>query len=202
MKVNRFLAQITEGIALQDIFEVNIFFDKIGLSMRGTHVIQATLPGRQFVTAQHSDYGGGPMRQYINKVDYTGTIALTFLCDNTFAEKQQIELWQNYIFDEAYGFQYHNDIVGRMEIKQLDAAHNIIYEVELHEVFPLGILEQTLDASAANTPQTFTANFAFRTWSSSFENSPSGILGSLFRKVSRKVKTKVRKKLGDALFDR
>ena len=89
-----------------------------------------------------------------------------------------------------------------MEIKQLDAAHNIIYEVELHEVFPLGILEQTLDASAANTPQTFTANFAFRTWSSSFENSPSGILGSLFRKVSRKVKTKVRKKLGDALFDR
>ena len=63
-------------------------------------------------------------------------------------------------------------------------------------------LKQTLDASASNTPQTFTANFAFRTWSSSFENSPSGILGSLFRKVSRKVKTKVRKKLGDSLFDR
>ena len=44
MKVNRFLSQITEGIALQDRFEVNIFFDKINLSMRGTHVIQATLP--------------------------------------------------------------------------------------------------------------------------------------------------------------
>ncbi|RPG04968.1 MAG: hypothetical protein CBE07_003180 [Pelagibacteraceae bacterium TMED247] len=202
MKVNRFLNQLNEGVAQQNRFEVNIQGPRgLGLSMRGTHVINAQLPSRQFVTAQHSDYGGGPMRQFINKVDYGGgLLALTFLCDNTFTEKQQLEIWQNYIFDEVYGYQYHEDIIGSMTIRQLDTAQNIIYEVELHEVIPLGILEQTLDAGASATPQTFTCNFAFRTWSSSFENSPTGILGGLFRKASRKLNTKIRRKVEDIFF--
>ena len=200
MKVNRFLRQLNQGVAQQNRYEANIFFDKIGLSMRGTHIINATMPSRQFVTQQHSDWQGGPMTQYVSKVDYGGTLALTFLCDNTFAEKQQLELWQQYIFDDAYGFKYHDDIVGKITICQLDTQMNKIYEVEVLGAYPLGILEQTLDASASATPQTFTCNFAFRSWVSSFENSPGGLLSGLFRKTGRKIQSKVRNKVEDILF--
>ena len=48
--------------------------------------------------------------------------------------------------------------------------------------------------------QKFDVEFSFRTWSSSFENTPSGLLGGLFKKFSRKISSKVNKKLSDKLF--
>ena len=76
-----------------------------------------------------------------------------------------------------------------------------VYEVELHEAFPQNIQEQTLDATASDI-QTFTVSVAFRSWSSSFENSPGGLLGGLFNKFKRKIKSKVKTKVQDKLFGR
>ena len=42
--------------------------------------------------------------------------------------------------------------------------------------------------------------FKFRTWSSSFENSPSGLLGGLFKKKMRKLRSKADRKINDKLF--
>ena len=40
----------------------------------------------------------------------------------------------------------------------------------------------------------------FRTWQSSYENQPSGLLGGLFNKYSRKLKSKVSTKVESKLF--
>ena len=73
------------------------------------------------------------------------------------------------------------------------------YEVELHQCFPTTLSEIAF-TSGATEIQTFSADFAFRSWSSSFENSPGGLLGGLFNKFSRKLSSKVNKKLSDKLF--
>ena len=46
----------------------------------------------------------------------------------------------------------------------------------------------------------FSCTFAFRTWTSSYENTPSGLLGGLFKKFSRKIKTKASTKIEGKLF--
>jgi hypothetical protein len=48
--------------------------------------------------------------------------------------------------------------------------------------------------------QTFDVTFTFRTWTSSYENAPSGLLGGLFNKFSRKLKSKVKQKVGSKIF--
>ena len=140
------------------------------------------------------------MRKHPNKVDYGGgLLTMSFLCDHTFEDKQLMELWQSYIFDEGYGFQYQDDYTGTVKITQLGMDEIPIYEVELHEAWPQNIQEQTLDASASEI-QTFTCGMAFRSWSSSFENSPSGLLGGLFKKYKRKITSKIDRKIDEELF--
>ena len=118
---------------------------------------------------------------------------------HTFEDKQTFELWQQYIHDEGYGFQYQDDYTGSIKIRQMGQDNLAVYEVELHEAFPQNIQEQTLDATASDI-QTFTVSVAFRSWSSSFENSPSGLLGGLFNKYKRKITSKVKTKVEDKLF--
>jgi hypothetical protein len=86
-----------------------------------------------------------------------------------------------------------------MKINQLDRNEAPIYSVELHEVWPQGMVAQELNMTSSAF-QTFTVNFNYRTWSSQFENVPSGILGGLFNKAKRKVGSRIRSKLEDIVF--
>ena len=200
MHINRFMGSHIDDMARQDRFSVEIH-GPAGIRSRGIRCTNIEMPGKQIITQEFSEYGGGPMRKYPSKVDYGGgAIALTFMMDTTFEDKQKIELWQSYVHDEAFGFQYPEDYWGEIKIQQEGRDGNSIYEVVLHEAWPQSIDTQALDSSASSTIQTFSASFVYRTWSSSYENSPSGLLGGLFKKFSRKIKTKASSKIEGKIF--
>jgi len=199
MKINQFMAAHLDNMTRQNRFNVEIF-GPANIRSRGLRCNSISLPGKQIIYAEGTEYGAGPMRKHPNKVDYGGgLLTMSFLCDHTFEDKQLMELWQSYIFDEGYGFQYQDDYTGTVKITQLGMDEIPIYEVELHEAWPQNIQEQTLDASASEI-QTFTCGMAFRSWSSSFENSPSGLLGGLFKKYKRKITSKIDRKIDEELF--
>ena len=200
MNINRFMGAHIDNMVRQNKFEVEILCPKVGIRSRGLRCTNITLPGKQVVFSEFSEYGGGPMRKHPNKVDYGGgSVTMTFMCDHTFEDKQIFELWQGYIYDEAYGFQYQDDYTGTIKIVQMGQDNNAVYDCTLHEAWPQNLQEQTLDASASEM-QTFTVTVSFRSWSSSFENSPSGLLGGLFNKHKRKLKTKIKQKIENKLF--
>lgn len=188
-----------DNMTRQNRFKVEIH-GPANIRSRGMRCTNIVLPGKQIIYAEGTEYGAGPMRKHPNKVDYGGgLISMTFLCDHTFEDKQLMELWQSYIYDEGYGFQYPDDYTGSIKITQLGMDELPVYEVELHEAWPQNLQEQTLD-SAAGDMQTFSCGFAFRSWSSSFENSPNGLLGGLFRKYKRKITSKIDRKIDEELF--
>ena len=209
MNINRFMAQY-DNMARQNRFEVNIHgpaksstqtIDPPRIRMRGIRCTNIVLPGRSFITTPHTNYQGGPKTNMINSIDYEGgQIVMTFACDNTFEDKAKLELWQQYIFDTDYYYTYHDHFVGEVNIMQLDTEDNIIYECTLHDAFPSALAAQNLDAAASSTVQTFDVTFAYRTWTSAFENVPEGILGGLAKRFKRRFRTKLREKVQDKIF--
>tara|TARA_B100001173_G_C15700307_1_gene425760 strand:- start:250 stop:615 length:366 start_codon:yes stop_codon:yes gene_type:complete len=120
------------------------------------------------------------------------------MLDSTYEDKQMMELWQSSMYDEAYNLQYPEFYHGEVVISQLGVDNIPIYTVKLHEAFPSTV--GGVAFSADPSIQTFDVTFNYRTWSSSFENSPSGLLGGLFKKFSRKLTSKLDKKVNDKLF--
>ena len=101
-----------------------------------------------------------------------------------------------YLYDSDAGSGY----TGTVVLTQLDRADIPIYRVELIEAFPETLSGFSLDTSSSAI-QTFDVTFGYRYWQSSFENEPANsILGALFKKAGRKLKSKVRKKVEDKVF--
>ncbi len=170
-------------------------------SMRGLRCTNVSLPGRSFITTPHSTYAGGPKSNRIAGIEYDGgLVQMTFMCDHSFEDKQKLELWQQYIFDDAFHYQYYDDYVGRIEITQEGQDGLPIYSIELDEAYPQSIQTQTLDAANGEI-QTFTCSFAFRSWSSQFTRSPTGILEGIFNKKLRKIRTGINEKLDNIFGD-
>ncbi len=171
-----------------------------GISIRGIRCTNITLPGRSFITTPHTEYAGGPKTNRIQGIDYEGgQLQMTFMCDETFDDKNKIELWQQMIYDDAFQYSYYNDYIGHIEIVQQARNKQPIYSVKLYEAFPMNIQAQNLDATGGAAVQSFTCTFAYRTWSSNFKNGSGGLLGGLFNKVSGKINTKIDEKLDDLL---
>ena len=199
MKPERILAAIGDP-ARQNRFEVDIFANRSGVRIRGIRCINAIIPGRSLTTAQFGELGSGPKRSYPTGLDYAGqVIALTFICDTQFIDRRAIEAWQENIFNKRYGLNYPEEYYGTMTIRQLDRQDRTIYTVNLHEVWPQGIVAQDLNM-ASGAIQTFTVNFNYRTWSSQFENIPSGILGGIFQKAKRRFGSRILNRIEDKLF--
>ena len=199
MKINRFMANIND-VARQNRFEVDLFALSGAIRVRGIRCIAATLPGRTLKLQPHAENQVGPLTPYVTGIDNDGgQIALTFICDDQFTERQAVEAWMQNIYDATYGLNYPERYYGTIQIRQLGRDDLPIYEVELHDVFPSGITAQTLSMESG-VPQTLTVNFAYRTWSSSFDNLPSSFLGALFQKSKRRIFSRVRKKIEDKIF--
>ena len=197
MNINRFKSQLGT-LTTKDRFEVELH-GPIGIRSRGIRCTGVTIPAKTISTISNSYVKAGPTSNFADMVDYGGTVDLTFMLDQTFEDRQKIELWQSYIFDEAYNLQYPSEYYGSINIKQLGLDGLPIYDVELHQCFPTILGEVSLDSTSTDI-QTLTVTFAFRSWSSSYENSPTGLLGGLFKKFSRKITSKLNKKISDKLF--
>jgi hypothetical protein len=103
------------------------------------------------------------------------------------------------MYDEMYNLQYPETYKGSVKITQLGVDNYPIYEVELHDAFPTNVTGVSFTSESTGI-QTFDVTFSFRTWSSSFENSPTGLLGGLFNKKMKKIRSKIDKKIEDKLW--
>ena len=209
MKINRFMGHI-DTMARQNRFEVDIFCPAIELRLRALRCRNAVLPGKNMTVEPYGEISSGPVRQYLKGVEYVQDIVLTFICDNTFEDKQGIEAWQQYMYGDDYSLRYplgfksdtqlNPGYAGTVIIRQMDRGDNVIYEVELVEAFPQSIAAQSLDMSSSDI-QTFDVTFGYRTWTSRFENEAAGsILGAMFQQGVRKIKSKVRTAVEDKVY--
>ena len=202
MNITRFMTHIDQ-MARQNRFEVEIFAPAIQLRMRGMRCQKATMPGKTFEVDGFKPIPAGWAKHSIKGVTYPQDITLGFILDSTFEDHQKIELWQQYMYNDDYSMRYpkgDTGYLGTVIIRQLDKGGSSIYEVTLEDAFPQAVTGLTLDMGASSI-QTFDVTFNYRTWHSSYENSPAGsILGALFQKAGRKLKSKVRQKAEDRVF--
>tara|TARA_B100000287_G_scaffold83958_1_gene76625 strand:+ start:25 stop:624 length:600 start_codon:yes stop_codon:yes gene_type:complete len=198
MHINRFKNHL-DSMARSDRFNVEIRANKIALRSRGLRVSEVNIPGKTMDVQRHGFGGGMPDTPYITGITYENEVTMKFLLDTTMEDKQLMELWQSYMFDEAYNLQYPENYHGTVIIEQLGVDNIPVYSVELHDAFPTVVTGLTMSAGSTEV-QTFDVTFNYRTWSSSFENSPSGLLGGLFNKKMRKIRSKLDNKIQDKLF--
>ena len=198
MNINRFLNHM-DSMGRKDRFNIEIRCPQINIRSRGLRCTAVSTPGKTMVTTGKNLGGATPERQYLTGVEYENKVTATFMLDTTFEDKQMMELWQSYMYDELYNLQYPENYHGSVKIEQLGVDNIPIYSVELHEAFPTNVTGVGFSASEPAV-QTFDVEFTFRTWSSSFENSPSGLLGGLFKKKMRKLRSKADRKINDKLF--
>jgi hypothetical protein len=145
-------------------------------------------------------YGGAtPENSFLDNIQYETEVTCSFMLDSTYEDKQIMELWQSSMYDEMYNLQYPETYKGSVKITQLGVDNYPIYEVELHDAFPTNVTGVSFTSESTGI-QTFDVTFSFRTWSSSFENSPTGLLGGLFNKKMKKIRSKIDKKLVDKLW--
>ena len=111
-----------------------------------------------------------------------------------------MERWQEAIYSSTYGLNYPEEYHGTIEITQLDGDMEPVYTVKLNEAWPSVIAPQTLDATAG-TFQQLGVTFNYTSWSSEFENVQTGILGGLFNKAKRKLKSKVKRQVEKKVTD-
>jgi hypothetical protein len=189
----------TDDMARDNRFKVELHGPK-GIRMRGIRCTTVSIPGRTISTNTYTINQAGPPRELASSVDYGGSIDLTFMLDTTFEDHQKIAMWNSYIYDEAWGFRYPEEYWGTVKITQFDRQDWPIYEVELLEAWPSAFGDLTYDSGGDGAIQTFDCTIQYRTWVSSYENSPSGLLGGLFKKVSRKLGTKIKSKIEGKIF--
>ena len=198
MNINRFMNHM-DSMGRKDRFNIEIRCPQINIRSRGLRCTAVSTPGKTIATTGKNYGGATPERLYVTGVEYENKITATFMLDTTFEDKQMMELWQSYMFDEAYNLQYPDSYHGQVIISQLGVDNQPVYTVELHEAFPTTVGGVAFSATEAAI-QTFDVTFNYRTWSSAYENSPGGLLGGLFKKFSRKITSKLDKKINDKLF--
>ena len=200
MHINRFLKSHLDSMSRTNNFEVEIHGPN-GIRSRGMRCTQITMPAKTIGTKQHKVLGSGPPKHYLTDVQYAEEISLTFMLDNTFEDRQIMERWQSLMYDQVYNLSYPYQYHGSMTITQLARDGLPNYEVELHKAFPSAIGEIAFDSGGEGSMvQSFTVTFKYRTWTTSYENSPSGLLGGLFKKYSRKLQSRVKNKIEDIGF--
>ena len=202
MHINRFMNAHLDDMARTDRFKVEIHGPQ-GINLNpGMRCTAVSMPGRTISTNRHTVNQAGPPREFPSIVDYGGSVELTFMLDTLFEDHQKIHLWNSYVYDEAWGFRYPEEYWGTVKITQFDRQEQPIYEVELLEAWPSAFGSLEYDSGGDGTIQTFDCTIQYRTWISSYENSPSGLLGGLFKKVSRRLKSKVKSKIEDKVFSK
>tara|TARA_Y100001963_G_scaffold57872_1_gene80990 strand:- start:1185 stop:1853 length:669 start_codon:yes stop_codon:yes gene_type:complete len=207
MNINRFMGHIDQ-MSRKNRFEIDIFMPALDLRIRGLRVTTVTTPGKSITVEQFKPVPAGYAKNTIKGVEYPQEVTITCMCDSHMEDRQKIELWQNYMYDDDYSMRYaYNDTsgkqmgyVGTVAIRQLDRSGQSVYEVQLEDAFPQTLGGLSFDMASSDI-QTFDVTFNYRTWHSAYENTPAGsILGALFQKGMRKIGSKVRKKVEDKVY--
>jgi len=122
-----------------------------------------SFPGRNLDTAPDENIYG-PTRDIVQGYSYADVTAV-FQCSSDMKEKRFFETWQRLGYNpQTWAMQYYNDYVGSIKIFQLDETDRQRYGVELVEVFPKTVAEQTLDYATRDAIHTVSVTFSYRYW--------------------------------------
>lgn len=157
----------------------------------GLRVESCELPGRSIDTTTVSEHGA--LRTMpTGTVDDGGTTTMTFICDQSFADRFIIEAWQSLIytakatgneFDQEQGnqiqpiFSYYQDYIGSIRIQQNRTDHRggddpkgVALTYNLQECYPVDFSSQTLGSSddGSGGILKFQVTFAYRYWTSEY----------------------------------
>lgn len=122
----------------------------------------ASFPGLQFSTSETRLKG--PMRKIPYDQIYND-LSLTFYNSSVFLEREYFSTWANSIFDqETKNFEFYEDYISSITILQFANSGDYVYGVELEEAYPVDLGQIDLGYDQTDAIETFTVQFAYRTW--------------------------------------
>lgn len=202
MKIERFKAQI-DNLQRGNRYNVAMFgtgTKNVGLSIRGIKCESATLPGKGFFTVEESEYG--PKRAIPHKPQYDA-FDCSFILDNSFEDRQLIELWMSTINGNAEGgfhSRFHDDYTGVIMVEALDKQDNVNYRCVMTDAFPVQLGVVNLGNENGDITK-FNAQFRYRYWHGEFTNSkPSNLFMGFMDKHLSKFSNKIKGKIEDKIF--
>lgn len=121
-------------------------------------------PGKNITTTEDTNVYG-PSYEVAQGLSYADSITMTFLLDNTHAEKEVFNEWQDIIVDPTtYDLEYYKNYTTNFECFQLDEKDRKTAGIELVEVFPKTVNPIEYSQDANNAIIKISVDFAFREW--------------------------------------
>lgn len=202
MKIDRFRSKI-DNLSRANRYNVSFFGTggkTTGLSIRGTRCESATLPGRGFFAVEDSEYG--PKRAIPHKPQYDA-FDCSFILDNSFEDREILELWMGTINGNAEGnfhSRFHDDYTGIIMVEALDKQDNVNYRCVMTDAFPVQLGVINLGNENGDITK-FNAQFRYRYWHGEFTNSkPSNLFMGFMDKHLSKFSNKIKGKIEDKIF--
>jgi len=202
MKIERFKAQI-DNLQRSNRYNVAMFGTGAkngGLSIRGIKCDSATLPGKGFFTVEESEYG--PKRAIPHKPQYDA-FDCSFILDNSFEDREIIELWMSTInagHEGNFHSRFHDDYTGIIMVEALDRQDNVNYRCVMTDAYPVQLGQVTLGNENGDITK-FNAQFRYRYWHGEFTNSkPSNLFMGFMDKHLSKFSNKIKGKIEDKIF--
>ena len=126
---------------------------------------QASFPQLNINTKAHRIYGPAYQRPVTSEYGGEG-IPLTFHVDRNMVVKRFFDAWmKSVVSDSNYNVSYQKDYASdSIEIRQLDEANNVTYQVRLRESFPRSMNLLELNNASQNQTHRLTVLFAYRKW--------------------------------------
>ena len=153
--VNKYMAKIycPFQIPLSNI-------DTRTLAMR---VESAELPGKTITTSESRLYG--PIRKIPYNLGFIDT-TFTFMCSDAYiVEKRFFDKWADYIVNpDTFDVEYHDSLIGNINLQLLDNHNEVMYEVDYIDVFPINVSAMNLGFGQMNDYAKFSVTFSYRKW--------------------------------------
>jgi hypothetical protein len=167
----------SENVNRQDINSVT-GMDKI--SMRCESV---TMPGRTLSTTADSNIHG-PVRQVVDGVMFSDSVAMTFQSSADGAERVAFEKWQHRAFNpKTWQIGYYNHYVGTVEIYLLDHQGQRRYGIQLMEAFPKTLGDVSLSYPSTAEILKWNVEMNFRYWQTADLNQQKSTLSDKLTKT-------------------
>jgi len=126
-------------------------------------VESAELPGKTITTSESRLYG--PIRKIPYNLGFIDT-TFTFMCSDAFiVEKRFFDKWADHIINpNTFDVEYHDSLVGNINLQLLDNHNEVMYEVDYLEVFPINVSAMNLGFAQMNDYAKFSVTFSYRKW--------------------------------------
>lgn len=179
MSIDTIKSRLSNG-ARPNRFAVYFFCPPLGISIDSVLCKSANLPGKQIEVTPWSAYGVADSMPTNLGYDSQKS-SFTFLCDQSFAEKQVFESWLSFIHggtvkgnEQSYKplFSYMNEYLGEIHVNHLRTDGSISHTVTLKDVFPVALQPQQLDYTNEGVILEVQVEFAFRYFTTEYKDLP------------------------------